>query len=379
MVSNVISQTLHLCIEKHRFVKAFRDSKYGIVKAEKIIESLGSFSDLAYDQTLMYCPARYGARISQAFSATDVAVVDVDEILIRSDIKTPDKRYIFTDGSGGMSEDLARQIWKTIRRKRDGDDFPRAYQIRFQGSKGMLSVDYTLNGFNSLSLRDSMIKFDAPDSTEIEISRAIDQPTMYYLNRPLIMLLEGLGVPYEVFQKFQDDAVQKTKDATRSLSAAGHLLQTHGLGISFKLPSVMHSLAKLDLDSLAQEPLFNGLLRLAVYHILRDLKYRARIPIPNAWTLVGVADTHRFLEEGEIFVCIKHPEKGTFYLEGPVLISRSPTIHPGDVQLAKAIGGPTQGSPFARESLPNTVVFSVKGMTNHHSLVTVAIVSILLD
>lgn len=293
----------------------------------------------------------------------------MDEILIDEDIKTSDERYVFTDGSGGMSEDLAREIWRLIGKGRNLDDFPHAYQIRFQGSKGMLSVDYTLNGSNTLSLRPSMIKFDAPGSTEIEISRAIDQPTTYYLNRPLIMILEGLGVRYEVFQDFQNQAVHKTEMATRSLSAAADLLQTHGLGLSFKLPSVMLGLAKLDLETLAEDPFFNRLLQLVVYHVLRDLKHRARIPIPNAWTLVGVADTHGYLRADEVFVCIKHREKGTFYLEGPVLISRSPTIHPGDVQLAKAIGKPPKGSCFAREALPNTVVFSVQGKMAIHFVI----------
>ncbi|KAF5355063.1 hypothetical protein D9756_005511 [Leucocoprinus leucothites] len=332
--------------------------RYGIVTAEKIIQSLGTFRGLEYDRTLEFCPARYGARISQAFSATDAAVVDVDEILIRDDIITDDGRYTFTDGSGGMSADIAREIWRLVGRNRDHDDFPRAYQIRFQGSKGMISVDHTLNGSNVLSLRRSMIKFDAPGSTEIEISRAVDQPTTYYLNRPLIMILEGLGVPYEVFQDFQDRAVRETQEATKTLSAAAHLLQVHGLGLSFRLPSTLLNLAKLNLEVLAQDPFFDQLLSMAVYHVIRDLKHRARIPIPNAWTLVGVADTHCYLQEDEVFVCIRHREKGVFYLEGPVLISRSPTIHPGDVQLATAIGDPPVGSCFAKEPLPNTVVFS---------------------
>jgi len=44
-----------------------------------------------------------------------------------------------------------------------------------------------------------------------------------------------------------------------------------------------------------------------------------------------------------------------------VLISRSPVIHPGDVQVVRAIGRPPPDSPFAKESLVNTVVFSVNG------------------
>ncbi|KAG9002981.1 hypothetical protein FRB90_011272 [Tulasnella sp. 427] len=44
-----------------------------------------------------------------------------------------------------------------------------------------------------------------------------------------------------------------------------------------------------------------------------------------------------------------------------LLIVRSPTVHPGDVQLVHAIGKPEPGSPYDIEKLENTVVFSVKG------------------
>ena len=37
-------------------------------------------------------------------------------------------------------------------------------------------------------------------------------------------------------------------------------------------------------------------------------------------------------------------------------------IHPGDVQIVRAIGKPPAGSPFEREPLPNSVVFSIKGI-----------------
>jgi RNA-dependent RNA polymerase len=100
----------------------------------------------------------------------------------------------------------------------------------------------------------------------------------------------------------------------------------------------------------------------AVHHVLRDLKDHARIPIPGAWTLVRVADVHKHLKAGEIFARTKDPNSsGTIYLEGPMLISRSPTIHPGNIQITKAIGRPPVESCFAAEPLANTVVFSVQG------------------
>jgi hypothetical protein len=321
----------------------------------------------------MRCPARYAARISQAFTATDAAVVPVEEVLPLDDMKTPDGKYVFTDGVGTMSKDLARAIWGKLRetkkkKKGKASDFPHAYQIRYRGSKGMLSIDHTLNGVHSIGLRPSMTKFEVDEESgqhEIEIARAFDRPTTYYLNRPLIMLLEGLGISDRVFHDFQEHAVQQTRDATATLDKAARLLETHGLGASFRLPSTMQSLAKLGLDSIYDDTFYTQLLKIGVYHVLRDLKHHARIPIPDAWTLVGVADVHRYLREGEIFACVKHHTEGVIFLEGPVLISRSPTIHPGDVQLVNAIGTPPEGSCFAREPLFNTVVFSVQGALRH--------------
>lgn len=37
-------------------------------------------------------------------------------------------------------------------------------------------------------------------------------------------------------------------------------------------------------------------------------------------------------------------------------------IHPGDVQIVRAIGHPPPGSPFENKPLLNAVVFSIKGM-----------------
>lgn len=93
----------------------------------------------------------------------------------------------------------------------------------------------------------------------------------------------------------------------------------------------MLSLQKLGIDNHFDEFYYKSL-EFAVHHVLRELKQRSRIPVPGGCTLVGVADIHGYLKEGEIFACYKTQDTGsTIYLEGPILISRSPTIHPGDV------------------------------------------------
>ena len=224
----------------------------------------------------------------------------------------------------------------------------------------MLSVDYKLQG-HTICLRDSMTKFDAPDSTTIEVARAFDRPTPYFLNRPLIMLLEGLGVPFHIIEHYQDIAVQHARNAAFSVERAANLLETHGLGASFRLPSVLNSLKKLGINSLNQDKFYSKMMEYAINHVLRLLKNHARIPIPGAWTLVGIADIHKYLGPNEIYAYVKPLDGKGFYLEGDVLISRSPTIHPGDVQVVRAVGQPPSGTPYAKEPMENTVVFSVRG------------------
>lgn len=57
----------------------------------------------------------------------------------------------------------------------------------------MLTVDRKLKG-RAICIRPSMTKFEAPPSLrQIEIARAFDRPSPFYLTRPLIMVPEGLG------------------------------------------------------------------------------------------------------------------------------------------------------------------------------------------
>jgi len=48
-------------------------------------------------------------------------------------------------------------------------------------------------------------------------------------------------------------------------------------------------------------PFLERVLSFCANHVLRNLKYRARIPIPGSWMLVGVADEYDLLQEGEIY------------------------------------------------------------------------------
>ncbi|KAI0051419.1 RdRP-domain-containing protein [Auriscalpium vulgare] len=348
-------------------VKDFRDSTGVVVTAAEIIQGLGTFDNLSFDRDLMRCPARYGARISQSFTATESSVsVEVDEILYEPDIECPETSWVFTDGVGTLSLEMAQNIWTRLQRSRKRAArralaSPKAFQIRFKGSKGVISVDHKLPG-RVLVLRPSMIKFESPDSRDVDIAQAFVRPSKYFLNRPLIMLLEGLNVPYMVFERLQDAVVREVDEASQSLVKAAKIFDQYGLGNSYGLSQTLQQLHKLGITNLMNDTFYAEMVRFATHHIRRDLRSHARIPVKDGYTLVGVADVHYYLQPDHVFACISDPVTRHYrYLEGPMLISRSPTIHPGDVQKVHAIGKPPPGSPFAKEPLPNTVVFSVKG------------------
>jgi hypothetical protein len=66
--------------------------------------------------------------------------------------------------------------------------------------------------------------------------------------------------------------------------------------------------------------------------------------------------------------CVWDPKwDGPKWIEGEVMVSRSPTVHPGDAQQAMAIGKPPDDmvNQYAVENLFNVLVFSVKGKCLH--------------
>ncbi|CEL58060.1 hypothetical protein RSOLAG1IB_02805 [Rhizoctonia solani AG-1 IB] len=338
------------------FVRPFDHPEHGRQDASTIIAALGDFSrDSQY-------PARMGARIAQAFSSTDLSIsASVEEILTIPDIER--NGSLFTDGVGMISPEVAKMIWRSLTklRKRRSYFLPAAYQVRLGGYKGMLAIDYRLQG-SVICVRKSMDKFDSP-SLDVEVARAFDRPGRCFLNRPLIMILETANkVQTDIFLALQDRAVKDTRESMRCFDSVAELLEMHGLGASFKLPSLFMRLQNIGIEAEYCNSLgIKTILKNAETDILRELKHRARIPVPDSWKLVGIADEFGFLAEGEVYACLRDKNQEPIYLAGPYLITRSPAIHPGDVQVVHAIGKPPADSPFDEEPLVNTVVFSCKG------------------
>ncbi|KAG9008075.1 hypothetical protein FRB94_013732 [Tulasnella sp. JGI-2019a] len=349
------------------FCRPFVEADGQVVTADTIRQGLGDFRHLEQQ------PARMAARMSQAFTATEPSLtLEVEEIFPIQDIER--EGSCFTDGIGDISPNMAARIVQSLQSKRGNKKrfyvTPSAYQFRMGGYKGVLAVDYKLRGME-VRLRKSQSKFNSPGAQQIEIAQAFFKPKQVYLNRNLIMILETLGVPASSFIKLQDEAVDDIEMAAHSLrGCADLLLDAHGFGTSFRLSSVFYSLSKLGIGFPEETPLhvlnddfIDRAIEFAANHALRVIKHKARIPVKGSFTLVGVADIHGYLKPNEVFVCIKEKNRRTMWLEGKLLVTRSPQAHPGDVQFVHAIGQPPSDSPFTPKRNPryNSIVFSTNG------------------
>lgn len=98
---------------------------------------------------------------------------------------------------------------------------------------------------------------------------------------------QTLGVPAEVFIKLQDEAVHEVEEATQTLLKCSKFLNTHGIGTSYSLSSVMLNLHKLKVGLQFEagaslnlnDPFLDRAIEFAANHVLRVMKHKARIPI----------------------------------------------------------------------------------------------------
>jgi RNA-dependent RNA polymerase len=241
---------------------------------------------------------------------------------------------------------------------------PSCLQFRLGGAKGVVVQDPTLDG-KVICLRPSQTKFDGLDNLTFDVQTTSSRWRPVFLNRPLIMLLEHLGVEKNVIIQLQSNGIREVQSIQGSLSQATKVFLQHNLGTSYHLPSLFNNISnylKVDIsdhpDSLRHH-LVDEVLYCAATHALREIKYRAHILVPESVTLLGVSDEYDCLAEGEIFATVFDEAKATErVIEGQVLITRSPQVHPGDVQLVTAVRRPELNH------LKNVVVFSCRWFTS---------------
>jgi len=156
-----------------------------------------------------------------------------------------------------------------------------------------------------------MIKFkkSALDPYDVEVAKWFLYPTPCYLNRPLAMILDHLSVDHEAIVSAQYQVLMDASRAcTIALGSLARIVEQYGLGRPFKFNRLLCHLIKGGLhyrdlfqDSRPATKFFERVGDAILVHLKRDVKHRARIPLPNSYTLVGVADVHGYLKPAEVF------------------------------------------------------------------------------
>lgn len=316
-----------------------------------IIDGLGDFS-------VINSPARRAARIGQAFSETPFSVsLSEHEISVSTikDVTSADGQRVFSDGVGTLSELAMLSIWSTLPRKKAD---PTCFQIRYAGAKGMLCYDPHLPG-RQVCVRPSMIKFTGNDTSHLEICDMATKPIPLVLNRQLIKILEDMGAPADWFLRLQTKELNRLRGITTDAYNTANFLEMQSIGHGIRLPRFLRQVHAMDMDY-RQDRFLRTVIEAVVLKELRLLKHKARIPVKEGITLFGVMDETGYLEEDEVYItCDALPmHRPVIPVNGHVLVTRSPALHPGDVQLAFSVALPPD-SPLAE--LRNCIVFSQKG------------------
>jgi|SRR6266850_4975862 len=144
-------------------------------------------------------------------------------------------------------------------------------------------------------------------------------------SRPAVMALEERGVEKETFMALQEETKRKIYTGEDSLKNFSELIEEYHFGGKFHLGFILEQLIKLGLDfkdgtnkKAIKNASFKRLLRFSVHHSLRELKFKARIRVPESYQLVGVADEGRaYIEEGvsedDVFTLKPGEIYGTFF------------------------------------------------------------------
>jgi hypothetical protein len=324
------------------------------IKYQDVMNSLGNFESEKKVE-------KNAARKGQAFSsAIKVATLDLNtEVEQIPDITSGD--YVFSDGCGEVSPQLAKEI-----ARRYGVCFWWAFQIRMGGYKGVLFVSDNFGGKAKVRVRPSMKKFDvnSEDKTvDLEVIRmATYSPG--YLNKQIISILWANGVGAEVFLDMQKEYVQRVWEDYDTENLNHNLKYLSALSSSVNMISSKIRKASSQGIDMAKDPFILPLVKLVNYNKFSEIRKRFRIFDEQCWVLVGVIDPYGCLEEGEVFVqfCKNVPtvhSKGTStkkeLIEGKIIVSRNPWVHPGDVRILKAV----RKSEF--KDYWNVIVFSSKG------------------
>ena len=331
-----------------------------LTEPEKILRRTGNYNKIKN-------VAKFGARVSQNLTTTIKTIeipakhiINIEDIKANGKIILSDKtekniKYIFSDGVGKISYDLAEKISKILKLK---DGVPSCFQGRFLGCKGVWTTIYEDNKSN-IYIRPSQNKFFVKPKRSDNYFELCDYSRYIqaYLNRQIILLLNCLGIKNEVFIKKLEKYENNLKNEKFVLNLVHYsewstLFQSmYNYGINKDNDRLIESLVESNLNLL-----------------YNDIKNKARIYIEESAYVMGIMDEFNILEYGQAFLRIKRKNKDLI-LNQKCSIAKCPCLHPGDIRILdfkKYIPGDISTEKYKIfEKYENVLIFPSKGKRPH--------------
>jgi RNA-dependent RNA polymerase len=285
--------------------------------------------------------SKYASRLGLCFSGTYRTV----NLKIK---KIPDierNNYVFTDGIGKISPTAMESVKSCL--KIPSNISISAVQVRIAGCKGVLALNTECE---EVEVRPSMDKFDSTDN-DLEVC-SYSAYRLGFLNRQIILLLEGRGVKPEVFIRLQKNITEELDQALVDEHSALKMIS----GQDFYYCSKMLNYMLMKGVKIKDEPFLNRMITAIYQDKMQDIKGKARILAPHSLILMGIVDEYALLEYGECFVFPSNREEP---IVGKCVIAKNPCLHPGDVRVLKAVDKPQL------RYLKDVVIFPQKGKRPH--------------
>ena len=310
---------------------------------ERVLSECGNFNAI---KSVSKRLKRIGLLFSEAIH-TKVEVLEEDVVVV-DDIES--KAGNFTDGCGGISPILAQKIIGCI--ELDGY-LPSVYQIRYDGCKGVVSIDPSLKE-NKLMIRKSMKKFESGHRPFLSLWLcAHSRPYRYgKLNRQFIMLLSGLGVEDDVFLEKQRTLFSMIESMTSNPEVTSQMLFWDDQ------PETARSVAKcLSLQAFQENThLCQKVKKIQTRFIAKAEKLS--LFIEDSRMVFGVCDQFNILCYGQCY--IRPVIRGTpSTIVGKVVIAKSPSYLLGDIRVLEAVDIPQL------HHLVDCIVFPTQGKQPH--------------
>ena len=296
-------------------------------------------------------PSKIAARMGQCFSTTIVAA-DENNSSWRGSVKDdfPDvlcyhngNEMCHSDGTGLIKRNVLDSLIAQLPFGPKDPTEVSVIQVRFGGAKGTLTAwDFALlkslrnAGQSDVLLRPSMVKFKAP-YRQLEVV-SFGKQTSYYLNRHVILLLKVHGIQDEVFLEMQrrmlDDLDAMLVDSTKAMQMVPRLS-----GPDSSLSSALVHMLVCGLSPRDEPFLFACLHAIRAHHLM-NLRKKSRVFVEKGAVLIGGLDETGLVPEGCVFVQIRPEGPGFEILNCPIMVTKHPAMHPGDVRMLLAVNIP---------------------------------------